>query len=660
MELPQERSPRSPLGDSAQPAHVPRAAAVPPRQSRIHGEAEPGAVLPGWTEDQVLRRFRDVTEDIGLVLDHDGRIVWSNPAANWLSTSHEGTAGPSRTLLEGVLAEDRPLVAAALGRIAARTTLESERIEVRHTGGEGRIRSVQWALHSLCDEQGRMVGYSGCGREVTEQRRIETAIQRSDARTSAVLASVLDPMVSIDAFGTISSASDSVERVFGYTPAELVGQNIRVLMTEPHRSAHDGYLAKYRRTNEAGIIGRTREFEVVRKDGQILVCALSVSRADPCDGQDAIFTGIFRDVTDLKRATQALVESERRFHAIFDGAFQLTGLLAPDGVVLEVNRPALEAIGVRREDVVGVPFADTLWWSRSPEMRARMQAAIMAAARGEFVRFEARSVAHDGSLRDIDFSLKPVKDENGRVVLLIPEGRDISELKRAQRAEMAMLRAFAAIGESAALLAHEIKNPITAVNVALRAVASELGEDHRVILEELVTRMQRIEQMMRRTLSFTKPLDLRVCHCGASELLPAVEKHLHDAIARADAVIRIEVPRDDVDILCDRQLLHDVLANIVTNALEAKGRGVTVTMSAVRGQDGGAVIAVEDDGPGIPDSLIEALFRPFVTTKRNGNGLGLAICRKIVEEHGGTIAAERGRASGARFEIRLPPEQKLA
>ncbi|MCY2958873.1 MAG: PAS domain S-box protein [Planctomycetota bacterium] len=619
----------------------------------------PHELLPGWVEDQVLRRFRDVTQDIAVVIDLDARIVWANRAAQRLF-GIDSDLRPHRTILDSVAPEDRILVSAALARIRAHPQTEAERCEVSHVGDGGSVRRAQWFLHSICGPHGTHVGYSGCGHDVTEQRRAESAILRSDARMSAVLSSLLDPMVSIDAYGTILSASNSVERVFGYAPSELIGQNVKVLMPDPHRTLHDEYLARYRSTNVAGIIGRTREFDVLCKDGRSIVCALSVSRADPSDGQDAIFTGTFRDVTDLKRATQALVESERRFHAIFDGAFQLIGMLSPTGHVLEMNPTALDLIGAHRDEVIGAPFAESRWWSHSPEMQARVRAAVESARRGEFVRFEARSVAHDGSVRDIDFSLKPVKDESGRVVLLIPEGRDISELKRAQRAETAMLRAFAAIGESAALLAHEIKNPITAVNVALRAVATELGEDHRVILEDLVTRMQRVEQMMRRTLSFTKPLDLRSSPCTARELFASVREHLQSDIARYEADLRVEIPAEDVSFACDHQLLRDVLANLVTNALEAKGRGALVTLSASRCVDGSVVLAVEDDGPGIPESMIDSLFRPFVTTKSKGNGLGLAICRKVVEEHGGTITAERGRTRGARFEIRLPLERTVS
>jgi signal transduction histidine kinase len=259
----------------------------------------------------------------------------------------------------------------------------------------------------------------------------------------------------------------------------------------------------------------------------------------------------------------------------------------------------------------------------------------------------------------MDFSLKPVKNEHGRVVFLIPEGRDVSELKRAQRTETAMLRAFATIGESAALLAHEIKNPITAVNVALRAVATELGEDHRVVLEDLIARMQRIEQMMRRTLSFTRPIELREADCDARAIFDASVASLRSAVEAARAVVRVRVPAAGVRFRGDPALLQDVISNLLTNAIEARADGVHVTLGAERSKDGTTVLCVDDDGPGIPESMRDTLFKPFVTTKHKGNGLGLAICRKIVEEHGGTLDFARDRRAGARFQIKLPANRRI-
>jgi two-component system cell cycle sensor histidine kinase/response regulator CckA len=135
----------------------------------------------------------------------------------------------------------------------------------------------------------------------------------------------------------------------------------------------------------------------------------------------------------LKLQVDAIIRGkERKFHAIFDNAYQFLGLLSIDGTVLEANRTALRFSGVEEADVIGKPFWETVWWAHSPELREKVRFAVQKAANGEFIRFEATHPAADGDLHYIDFSLKPVTDEAGKVVLLIPEGRDITERKLAE------------------------------------------------------------------------------------------------------------------------------------------------------------------------------------------------------------------------------------
>jgi PAS domain S-box-containing protein len=131
---------------------------------------------------------------------------------------------------------------------------------------------------------------------------------------------------------------------------------------------------------------------------------------------------------------EAVHDAELRLRAIFDHTFQFMGVLTPDGTVLEVNRAALEFGGVTADEVVGRPFWETRWWDGLPGEQERLKSAVQRAAAGEFVRYEADLPGGDGVTRAIDFSLKPVRDEAGRVVFLIPEGRDISEGKWAERA----------------------------------------------------------------------------------------------------------------------------------------------------------------------------------------------------------------------------------
>ncbi|HAA27041.1 MAG TPA: hybrid sensor histidine kinase/response regulator, partial [Cyanobacteria bacterium UBA8553] len=116
-------------------------------------------------------------------------------------------------------------------------------------------------------------------------------------------------------------------------------------------------------------------------------------------------------------------ESERRFRAIFDQTFQFIGLLKPDGTLLEANQTALDFGGISHADIIGRPFWEARWWTISPETQNQLKDAIRQAAAGEFVRYEVDVLGAGDTVATIDFSLKPVKDETGNVILLIPEGR---------------------------------------------------------------------------------------------------------------------------------------------------------------------------------------------------------------------------------------------
>jgi PAS domain S-box-containing protein len=137
------------------------------------------------------------------------------------------------------------------------------------------------------------------------------------------------------------------------------------------------------------------------------------------------------DITDRKLSEQALHESERRFRAIFDQTFQFIGLMTTDGTLIEANRTSLLFAGLKEADVLGKPFWETPWWTHSRQLQVELQEAIKKAAAGNFVRFEAFHPSPNG-IRYVDVSIKPVKDETGTVLLLIPEGRDITERKQAE------------------------------------------------------------------------------------------------------------------------------------------------------------------------------------------------------------------------------------
>jgi PAS domain S-box-containing protein len=436
-----------------------------------------------------------------------------------------------------------------------------------------------------------------------------------EARWQALLAGMLDPVVTIDALGTIQ---------------------------------------RYRRTGETGILNRTREFQVVRKDGALLTCELSVSRVDVPGDAAPLFVGSFRDVSARRKAEEELRRSEQLLRVLFDQEFQFVGLLTKEGRVLEINRTALEAAGLTREQVIGRPFAEVGWWRDSPRDEKRLRQAIVSAARGEFVRFETLLRRASGEAIDVDFSLKPIRDEHGEVILLLPEGRDVTQIRDAQRRETGMLRALATIGESASLLAHEIKNPITGIHLALRAVADQLGEEHQAVLQDLVERLQKLERTMRRTLSFARPIVLDRRRITPRALLEGAAHALRPEFERAGVALEVVADKDLPEIDVDVALLEEALGNLLKNALEVRMDGGRVLLTATRNVSEGLVLTVEDDGPGISPKVAPELFKPFVSDKVGGTGLGLALCKRIVEEHGGRILCGKSTLGGACFGLHLP------
>jgi signal transduction histidine kinase len=234
----------------------------------------------------------------------------------------------------------------------------------------------------------------------------------------------------------------------------------------------------------------------------------------------------------------------------------------------------------------------------------------------------------------------------------------LRERDQARQIEIQLLRNLAALGESASVLTHEIRTPITSLRHALRAVGERLGVDDRVLIDEFIGNLAKIERMLGQTLSFAKPLALHRQELALQPALERIVRELAPLPISAGMSIDVQVP-PGMTVSVDTQLFGEVLTNLLRNAAEAcNGKGhVTVTAACV---DGRCVLDVADDGPGVPPNLVEEIFKPFRSSKEYGTGIGLAFCRKVVESHGGTIGLHAQPGAGACFRIELPPESLLA
>ncbi|AFY55245.1 PAS domain S-box [Rivularia sp. PCC 7116] len=223
------------------------------------------------------------------------------------------------------------------------------------------------------------------------------------------------------------SINPVTEKLMGMTSKQVEGKTMEQVL--PHNLA----LLIRERYNQCLSTGRSITYEECLRFDDDSEYSWWLTNLKPIYNQNSQIyriVGTSVDITERKQAEARLRESERRFRAIFDSMYQFIGLLKPDGTLLEANQTALDFGGITKEDVVNCPFWENYWWTISPETQQQLQQAIKRAANGEFVRYEVDVLGAGNKVTTIDFSLKPVFNDLGKVELLIPEGRDITEKKQ--------------------------------------------------------------------------------------------------------------------------------------------------------------------------------------------------------------------------------------
>ncbi|MBW4622153.1 MAG: PAS domain S-box protein [Cyanosarcina radialis HA8281-LM2] len=262
-------------------------------------------------------------------------------------------------------------------------------------------------------------------KDVTDRKQAEIELREM----SAALSNAVEGISRLDDRGCYISVNEAYARMVGYAPADMVGMNWQTTL---HPDDLEAVSAAYQQMLHQG--KAEVEARGIRRDGAIFYKQISlIARYDERQQISGHYC-FMKDISDRKRLEAELRQSEQKFRAIFDSTFQFIGLLTLKGIVLEANRTALNAIAAQPSDIIGQPIWETPWWNHSTQLQQQLQAAIVRAANGELVRFEAEHILADRTSAFVDFSLKPVFDETGKVIMLIPEGRDITARKQAESA----------------------------------------------------------------------------------------------------------------------------------------------------------------------------------------------------------------------------------
>jgi two-component system sensor kinase FixL len=357
------------------------------------------------------------------------------------------------------------------------------------------------------------------------------------ALLQAMIETAPDGLVAIDVDGRIRIFNPAAERLFGYTAAEVIGENVKLLMPSPYRERHDDYLGRYLATGERRVIGIGRAVVGRRKSGRTFPLELSIGEAR--FGEQRLFTGFMRDLTETE-------QTRRRIHEL--------------------------------------------------------------------------------------------------------------------QAELLQVSKMSAMGELASGLAHELNQPLTAVMNYLQAsrrLLADAGPERvgRVLelIDKALAQTSRGGQIIHRLRRFItageserrpEPINQLVEEANGLALVGAADRQIE---------VQLDLAADLPPVLVDKVQIHQVLINLIRNAIDALSaapeREIVIQTSA-RGE-GEVEVAIFDSGPGLAAEVRERLFQPFVTTKPDGMGIGLSICRTIIDHHGGQLWAEPNQGGGTVFRFTL-------
>lgn len=618
-------------------------------------------------------RYRDLFDNASDLIQSvgpDGRFLYTNSA--WRKALGYTEEDLARLTLFDVMAEScRAMCVERFKEVMSGKQMDG--VEATFIARDGSEVAVEGSVNCSFRD-GRPVATRGFFRNVTERRRAEEALRVVQERREQLEAVVgRSPAVAFkwrtDDTLTVDFVSDNV-RQFGYSPEDFTSGRVRYAdILHPHD--RERAVTEARQYVEAGVSEFVQEYRIITEAGDVRWVEDRTWVPRLADGTISHHQGIVIDVTGRKQAEQELKESERRFREIME-TVELAGVtLDLTGNVTFANDFLLRLTGWSREEVIGRNWFDQfVAESERPARRMRFLGKVQGD--GTPYRHENNIITRTGEVRTVSWSSTFLRDGRGRISGATSIGEDVTEERRTRaelatkNAELLQLNEFK--NQLLGMAAHDLRNPLAVIHTAssflVDGSSRVLSEEKRAdFMRRIHTNSQFMVKLIDDLLDVARiesgKLELEL---EPTDLCQLIDDSLGiNHVLAEQKNIRLEfAPECVVPALpLDRNKLAQVVNNLVTNALKFSQSGTSVRVSATR-DNGRVVIAVADQGQGIPAEELSKLFRPFGKTSvrstagEKSTGLGLAISRRIVEAHGGRIWAESEVGRGSVFRFDLP------
>jgi len=509
------------------------------------------------------------------------------------------------------------------------------------------------------------------------------ALFESEQRWSTTLASIGDAVIATDVTGKITFMNSIAEALTGWTLDEASQRSVHEvfkIINEKTRQEVEDPIAKV--IEKGLIVGLGNHTILLRKDGTEIPIDDSGALIRAKDGKVSGVVLIFRDITERRKAEDTLRTSERRFKSLAENAPDVIMRFDTDLRVIYLNPKVETVTGISPKRFIGktneemnMPEDLVKMWNelfrKARDSKQAQQVEFVFSSPGEDKSFDLRVVpeyGEDGALtsflgisRDIT-ERKKVEEALGQAQAKLQDyARNLEHLVEERTKQLKDAERMAAIGQTAGMVGHDIRNPLQSIVGELYLARGELtsmpeGSRKNNMIESLANienEVNYISKIVQDLQDFAKPLS----PCAEETDLSAIVEGLTGQNAFPKNVEPvIEVEKEARKVMTDSAYVKRILGNLVNNAVQAMPNGGTLKIQVYRERDD-LILTVEDTGIGIPESAKAMLFKPLFTTKSKGQGFGLAVVKRMTEALGGIVKFESEIGKGTKFIVRLPAQK---
>ncbi|WP_338753740.1 PAS domain S-box protein [Bacillus sp. FJAT-52991] len=586
--------------------------------------------------------FTTVTNDLLLLLNQEGQIEYINPSFE-RAVQYSLSEIKNKSYLTLVHDQDREHTLEHMELLKKDQFIPFIN---RHKRKDGTYYRLHWVMAAISESGytqavARPIEYSNNDGKAISARTWYNSFYDYSGEAAHMF----------DLEGRVIAVNTAFEKLFGWTAEEMVGEILQII---PPDRQYEFDQAKEQVLNGSRIVN----FQTFRmkKDGTVFPVSVTYSKICDDEGKIVALSAIVKDLTELvntqkilEQQSEFMIEQEKLLHNISDNINEIVGLYDIQmGKYLYIS-PSYERVwGSDLQELYKDSNAifDTIYAEDIHKARVFFQTPCDSAKELEY-----RIVTNSGEVKWMRTKMTPVKDNDGTVIRHLSISQDISTLKETEQL-IKKSDKLGVVGQLAAGIAHEIRNPLTAVKGFLQLLNQETKTKYADII---LTELERIEFIMNEFLMLAKPHEeMKMEEKSVTDVLKEVITFMSPEAILNQVEIITEFTDKPLMVICEEKQLKQVFINLIKNAIEAISSGGQIVVRTMIKSNGFICIEVEDNGVGISKERVERLGEPFYSSKEKGTGLGLMVSFKIIENHNGTVEISSEEGHGTTVKILLP------